>query len=134
MGITGSRRFETSNLRMWRRTAWKDRRFKFNSKREPRMTGTIKRFYVTNGKTTNQRFAETAEQAAISESKLYESDDLVLDVREEFDAFPRKFRVNCRTSYSVQEIKPEPAVAPQPVEPQPEKWQPTANKLEVASK
>jgi hypothetical protein len=77
------------------------------------MTGTIKRFFVTNPDTkdrvTNVRFVATAEEAAIAESKLYESDDLTLEVRGGNEIEARKFRIKCAMTYDVQEIAQEPA-------------------------
>jgi hypothetical protein len=70
----------------------------------------VKKFVVTNptNKVSNIRYVATAEEAAIAESKLYESDDLTLEVREGLSVEARKFRVKCRMSFDVQEIE-EPA-------------------------
>lgn len=69
----------------------------------------LRKFYVTNAnrdpQVTNARYAKDAKEAAISESKLYESDDLVLAVREAGSQDVQKFRVRCATTFDVQTIE-----------------------------
>jgi len=72
----------------------------------------LKKYIVTNSNrdpaVTNARYAKNAQEAAISESKLYEADDLVLSVRECGKTEVQKFRVRCGTEFDVQTIE-EPA-------------------------
>jgi hypothetical protein len=72
------------------------------------MSDSLKKFFVTNpnreGRTTNARYAMNAKDAAISESKLYESDDLTLEVREAGSESVQKFRVRCGMTVDAQEI------------------------------
>jgi hypothetical protein len=73
----------------------------------------MKEFLVTrrasDGAGTNRRVAPTAEDAAIIESKLYESDDLVLLVREVGTEVVQELRVVSRLSHVVTDVTPVPA-------------------------
>lgn len=92
------------------------RRLNYTHSMEPKVVKDYKRYLVTNTQNgmTNQRFATSPSAAVISESKLYESDDLTFEVREQVAAKPQKFRVTCRTSYDIQEITEDTAVAAVP--------------------
>lgn len=72
----------------------------------------LTKYFVTNSNrtppVTNARYALSAEDAVISESKLYESDDLTLTVREAGEKGSQKFRVRCAMSFDVEKIE-EPA-------------------------
>lgn len=72
----------------------------------------LTKYFVTNAgqepPVTNARYAKSAQDAVVSESKLYEADDLTLTVREAGKQESQKFRVRCAMSFGVEEIE-EPA-------------------------